>query len=113
MSRERPCLKVIDYYTSHCNRDRQPDFPILGRIREETREWKPAPEVSIKRSVEDKDYMKMSYEQRAFDTDRLEAPPGHVITGVRMRNIGGHINLEAQVTFSRSVVCAAIPRSAF
>ena len=30
--------------------------------------------------------------------DRLEAPPGHVITGVRMRNIGGHINLEAQVT---------------
>ena len=53
--------------------------------------------MSLKRSVEDKDYMKMSYEQRAFDTDRLEAPPGHVITGVRMRNIGGHINLEAQV----------------
>ena len=27
-----------------------------------------------------------------------QAPPGHVITGVKLRNIGGHINLEVQVT---------------
>ena len=59
--------------------------------------------MSLKRSIEDKDYMKMSYEQRAFDTDRLEAPPGHVITGVRMRNIGGHINLEAQVSETHTI----------
>ena len=57
--------------------------------------------MNLKNSTVDKDYMKMSYEQRAFDTDRLEAPPGHVITGVRMRNIGGHINLEAQVRRAR------------
>lgn len=99
MSREKPCLKVSIYSKDNLTVFCSPNASafIKGRIREETREWKPAPPVSLKRSVEDKDYMKMSYEQRALDTDRLEAPPGHVVTGVRMRNIGGHINLEAQV----------------
>jgi hypothetical protein len=68
-----------------------------GGVREESREWIPAVAVNLKRSLEDTDYMRMSYEQRAFDTDKLKAPPGHIVTGVRMRNIGGHINLEAQV----------------
>merc|ERR1719445_1372561 len=40
----------------------------------------------------------MSYEQRAMDMDTLEAPEGHVLTGVKLRNIGGHLNLEIQVT---------------
>lgn len=40
----------------------------------------------------------MTYETRALDTDLLEAPPGHVITGVRLRNLGGHVNLEVQIT---------------
>jgi hypothetical protein len=40
----------------------------------------------------------MSYEQRALDLDSLTAPDGHVLTGLRFRNIGGHINLEIQVT---------------
>ncbi len=71
---------------------------IKGGIREETREWLTAPDVKFEKYVEDRDYMKMTYEKRAFDTDRLEAPPGHVVTGVKMRNIGGHVNLEVQVT---------------
>jgi len=40
----------------------------------------------------------MSYEQRAMDMDTLVAPDGHVLTGVKLRNIGGHLNLEIQVT---------------
>ena len=40
----------------------------------------------------------MFYENRALDLDLLEAPPGHVITGVRLRKLGVHLNLEARVT---------------
>jgi len=40
----------------------------------------------------------MSYEQREVDLDTLMAPDGHVLTGVKMRNIGGHLNLEIEVT---------------
>ena len=48
---------------------------------------------------EGKDYMTMSYEERSLDLDMIEALPGHVITGVRMRKLGGHINLEARVSY--------------
>ena len=40
----------------------------------------------------------MSYEQRAMDMDSLQAPSGHVLTGVKFRNLGGHLNLEIQIT---------------
>lgn len=40
----------------------------------------------------------MSYEQRSMDMDTLTAPDGHVLTGIKLRNIGGHLNLEIQVT---------------
>ena len=40
----------------------------------------------------------MSYEQRAVDMDTLVAPPGHVLTGVKFRDLGGHLNLEIQIT---------------
>ena len=43
------------------------------------------------------DYMTMSYEQRALDLDILQAPPGHVVTGVKFRNLAGHLNLEIRV----------------
>ena len=33
-----------------------------------------------------------------MDMDTLVAPDGHVLTGVKLRNIGGHLNLEIQVT---------------
>jgi hypothetical protein len=32
--------------------------------------------------------------------DRLEAPVGHVITGLKLRLLGGHLNLEIQVDTS-------------
>ena len=46
---------------------------------------------------EGKDYMMMTYEERSLDLDIVEAQPGHVITGVRLRKLGGHINLEVRV----------------
>ena len=46
---------------------------------------------------EGKDYMMMTYEERSLDLDVVEAQPGHVITGVRLRKLGGHINLEVRV----------------
>ena len=49
--------------------------------------------------VKDTDYFMMTYEQRALDMDRLDAPVGHVITGLKIRSLGGHLNLEIQVNF--------------
>lgn len=48
--------------------------------------------------VEGTDYAKLSWEQRAIDLDDLNAPPGHVVTGVKFRLIGGHLNLMIRVT---------------
>jgi hypothetical protein len=42
--------------------------------------------------------MMMTYEERSLDTDLIEAPTGHVITGVRLRKLGGHLNLEVRVS---------------
>lgn len=42
--------------------------------------------------------MMMTYEERSLDTDMVEALPGHVVTGVRLRKLGGHINLEVRVS---------------
>jgi len=72
-------------------------FLKLGGVKEETRQWKEAAPVSVDADKPNEDFMMMSYEQRAFDTDRLEAPAGHVVTGVKLRNIGGHLNMEIQV----------------
>ena len=59
------------------------------------------PEIGISAgSSHPKDYMMMTYEQRSIDIDQLQAPASHVITGVRFRNLGGHLNLEARVTKS-------------
>jgi hypothetical protein len=33
-----------------------------------------------------------------MDTDVVEAQPGYAITGVRMRKLGGHLNLEIRVS---------------
>ena len=46
----------------------------------------------------------MSYAQRAMDLDKLTAPDGHVLTGVKLRSIGGHLNLEIQVFITFSFV---------
>lgn len=43
-------------------------------------------------------FKKLSYEDRNIDLDQLTAPIEHVVTGVKFRMLGSHINLEMQVT---------------
>ena len=71
-----------------------------GNIDPETREWLQAPIIDVTNSTQEElGYFKtMKYEERALDLDILTAPVGYVITGVRLRNLGGHINLEARIT---------------
>ncbi|XP_068201294.1 uncharacterized protein [Palaemon carinicauda] len=44
------------------------------------------------------DFKKLSYEDRNIDLDQLSAPEAHVVTGIKFRMLGSHINLEMQVT---------------
>ncbi|XP_055305104.1 uncharacterized protein LOC129569900 isoform X2 [Sitodiplosis mosellana] len=44
------------------------------------------------------DYHTMSWDKRAIDLDDLVAPNSHVVTGIRLRVVGTHLNLEIRVT---------------
>ncbi|XP_039753443.1 uncharacterized protein LOC120628861 [Pararge aegeria] len=44
------------------------------------------------------DYHMLSYEKRAIDLNKLQSPPGHVLTGVRFRMSGSHLHLEIRST---------------
>ena len=78
-----------------------------GTVIESQRKWSRSPELDVTHPDyrEGKDYMMMTYEERSLDTDVVEAIPGHVITGVRLRKLGGHINLEVRVSSHKFLVC--------
>ncbi|RZF33110.1 hypothetical protein LSTR_LSTR013281 [Laodelphax striatellus] len=44
------------------------------------------------------DYHMMSWDQRALDLDDIVAPSGYVMTGVKFRKLGTHLNLEVRMT---------------
>lgn len=71
-----------------------------GNIDPTSRQWKEAEKLDVnnKTKEQSEDFMTMTYEERALDMDKLEGPKGYVITGVRLRNLGGHLNLEVRVT---------------
>lgn len=72
-----------------------------GFIDESTRTWSLGQPMNIddaENFKKDVDYFMMSYEHRALDIDVLDAPIGQVITGIKFRSLGRHINLEIQVT---------------
>uniref|UniRef100_A0A1B6ENR6 Uncharacterized protein n=1 Tax=Cuerna arida TaxID=1464854 RepID=A0A1B6ENR6_9HEMI len=69
-----------------------------GHIDETSLSWQPVDNFRTKNAIEDKDYMKMTYYKRAIDLDDLKAPPEHVITGIKFRRVGGHLNLEIRAT---------------
>ncbi len=56
---------------------------MVGSVKEETREWRSPEAVDVDQDEEGTDFMTLSYSERSVDLDRLEAPPGHVVTGVR------------------------------
>ena len=71
-----------------------------GAVDESSRVWLEARAIEVADVAtggNSSDYMTMSYEQRALDLDVLQAPPGHVVTGVKFRNLAGHLNLEIRV----------------
>lgn len=71
----------------------------FGYVNASTVEWKPIKStINITRDVENRDYMKLSWERRSVDLDDLRAPDGHVVTGVTFRKLGEHLNMEMQVT---------------
>ncbi|XP_046993207.1 uncharacterized protein LOC124605512 isoform X1 [Schistocerca americana] len=79
---------------------REGQLEPFGGINASSIRWRPVDNYSITDpKVENgKDYKTLSWEQRAIDLDDLEAPPGHVLTGVRFRPVGTHLNLEIMVS---------------
>lgn len=69
-----------------------------GGILESSKEWKEPVSVSSENLTTNPKVYTMSFEQRALDLDQLSAPPGYVLTGLKLRSIGGHLNLEIQAT---------------
>ncbi|XP_046390049.1 uncharacterized protein LOC124158779 isoform X2 [Ischnura elegans] len=71
-----------------------------GLINSSTVEWRPikpfkVTDNNIRRDV---DYHIITWEQRAVDLDDLKAPEGSILTGVQLRRIGAHLNLEILTT---------------
>lgn len=71
-----------------------------GMVNTSTLRWRPIMPLKIQ---EDKlqdghGYATLRYEERALDLDDLTAPSGHVITGLRFRKLGGHLNLEVEAS---------------
>jgi hypothetical protein len=69
-----------------------------GLIDETTIRWKPVDTFRVENAAAGIDYHTMSYEQRAMDLDDLVAPDGYVLTGIRFRRIGTHLNPEILAT---------------
>ncbi|KAI9565211.1 hypothetical protein GHT06_008993 [Daphnia sinensis] len=74
-----------------------------GSVNETTLQWQPITPITIPSSQQETaadglGYATLRYEERALDLDDLVAPKGHVITGLRFRKLGGHLNLEAQAS---------------
>ncbi|XP_050438388.1 uncharacterized protein LOC126844318 isoform X2 [Adelges cooleyi] len=73
-----------------------------GSINESTRRWVDLPvpgftyqNVTLRDGV---DYHTLSYTSRAIDLDNVMAPKNMVVTGVKFRMIGPHLNIETRVT---------------
>ncbi|XP_071446967.1 uncharacterized protein [Hetaerina americana] len=71
-----------------------------GIVNASTVQWRPIIPFKINDPgiVRGEDYHAMSWEQRAIDLDDLVGPQGSVLTGVRLRLLGGNLNLEILTT---------------
>ncbi|XP_052901169.1 uncharacterized protein LOC128307398 isoform X1 [Anopheles moucheti] len=71
-----------------------------GEIDNSTLEWVVAnPFSHTDKGVRDgQDYHTLSYDRRAVDLDDVHVHPGYVLTGVRFRMLGAHLNLEIRMT---------------
>lgn len=73
-----------------------------GIINASTVEWKPVSDYKLlDRGIRSGlDYHTMTWDKRAIDLDDLQSPrtKDHVVTGIRFRVLGGHLNLEIRIT---------------
>lgn len=67
-----------------------------GRVDPRTVEWRPVEPLHIDKFhiKEGRDYHTMSYEKRELDLDDVIVPTSHIVTGVKWRMVGAHLNLE-------------------
>ncbi|XP_014289814.1 uncharacterized protein orion isoform X1 [Halyomorpha halys] len=70
----------------------------LGGINETTIQWKPVEDYNIddKGVTVGVDYHMLTWEGRAIDLDDIKVPQDCVVTGVKLRRVGGHLNLEVE-----------------
>lgn len=71
-----------------------------GAIDPESIFWKAIDDYTIlDRNVKDgTDYHTITWERRAMDLDDLVPPPDHLLTGMRFKLLGAHLNLEIHAT---------------
>lgn len=71
-----------------------------GNVNPTSVEWKPISEYKLlDRGIRNNvDYYTLAWDKRAIDLDDLKAPASHVVTGVRFRTVGKHLNLEMRQT---------------
>lgn len=69
-----------------------------GRIDTRTLEWLPLYNYTVETGTRGADYHTLSYEQRAVDLDDLKASDRQLVTGVRFRLVGAHLNMEIRLT---------------
>ncbi|XP_077292880.1 uncharacterized protein LOC143915925 isoform X2 [Arctopsyche grandis] len=67
-----------------------------GKIDKESVTWKEIRPMDLKYAKIYKEYHELSNEQRAIDLDDLEGPHGYIMTGVRFKKLGPHLNFEIQ-----------------
>ncbi|CAG9773548.1 unnamed protein product [Ceutorhynchus assimilis] len=62
--------------------------------------WKPVDEYKLtdRKVFNGQDYHTLTWEKRRMDLDDLEADDGHMLTGVRFKEIGSHLNFEIYTT---------------
>lgn len=70
----------------------------MGGINETTIQWKPVDDYNIddKGVTVGVDYHMLTWEGRAIDLDDIKVPQDCVVTGVKLRRVGGHLNLEVE-----------------
>lgn len=71
-----------------------------GIINSSTVDWVPVSDYTIldKGIKNGKDYHTINWQSRHVDLDELKSPKDHVVTGVRFRMIGRHMNLQIRVS---------------
>lgn len=71
-----------------------------GNINVSTLSWKPIDNYTIfdNNVSNGVDYHTIMWEKRALDLDDLVPPLGHLLTGLRFKVLGSHLNLEIQAT---------------